>query len=750
MDLQSLEEATKSWSAFDLTSRRTQLTQTVQNSREHRESSQVARKQLADLIRKFKKGVKASNNTLLEQDARVTIKAFQEEIDNLTKRYKSSDNSFLTLYQSLYDLPDPGNVLGFALEIIELKENEKKQLKEELIDLETNAAEMAKVKVETSVAEVKTCSMEELGELEELRKQKEQWKEDIRKQKDQWSEEVASLKREVAEYEVEFKSLKNQDITIRKLESKITEMERASEEEVSTAIRKVQEEVAETEGRRASDALEREAALERKLQSLELELKAERAGREVSQTHVLQAEEGADQREAAWEAQRRILIDDAERLRETLHHATTERDDLKMKVASIDTPSTSMSPPPSSSGFSAVDILAERRAYEAEVDELSHSLSALREELQGKDDNIISLQSSLNQVQQQRDNINNQVSQLQVKLKNAPSQSLVENMKRELRVLKRLEYNADEQLDDDDDLQTVILARLRKMEADLLKERREKEDVENQLKEVQKQLEHAENINDDAQLLIAKLELDLHNAFQADPSRTNNTTDASSAPSDPNLLQTILDSETTDATTTKASTDHPSPSQPESNNPSSDHTVATILISQRDRLKSRCEALEAERDSFKKELQLQVTLSDSLKTDNTKLYEKLRFLQNFAANSKNKPMNTPSPLMDRDIDLEALEQRYEASVDPFKQFNRTERLRKLKEMSHMERMVYYAAKTVLSSKQMRTALFIYVCSLHMLVFITTYHWAHETCAVFDENDMPHMHGGIPLDESKGV
>jgi len=753
MDLQSLQEATKSWSAFDLTTRRTQLTQTVQNSRDHRETSQVARKQLADLTRKFKKTIKVSNNTTLEQDARVTIKAFQDEIDNLTRRYKSSDNSFLSLYQSLYDLPDPGDVLGFALEIIDLKENEKQQLKEELRDLEMNAAEMAKVKVETSVAEVKTCSMEELGELEELRKQKEQWKEDLRKKEDQWSEEVASLKREVAEYEVEFKSLKNQDITIRKLESKITDLERAREEEVSAAIRKVQEELTETEGRRASDALEREAALERKLQSLELELKAERAGREVSQAHILQAEEGADQREAAWEAQRRILIDDSERLREALHHATTERDELKMKVAAIDTPSSSMSmsPPPSSSGFSAADILAERRAYEAEVDELSHSLSTLREELQGKDDNIISLQSSLNQLQQQRDNLNNQVSQLQTKLENAPSQSLVENMKRELRVLKRLEYNADDQLDDDDnnddedDLQTIILGRLRKMEADLLKERREKEDIENQLEEVQKQLENAENINDDAQLLISKLELDLHNAFQADPTRANNSTDATTAPSDPNLLQTILDSENTNTSTTKAST-NPSPSPPESNNPSSDHTVATILISQRDRLKSRCEALEAERDSFKKELQLQVTLSDSLKTDNTKLYEKLRFLQNFAANSKNKPMNTSS-LIDRDVDLEALEQRYEASVDPFKQFNRTERLRKLKEMSHMERMVFYAAKTVLSSKQMRTALFIYVCSMHLLVFITTYHWAHETCAGLDEHDMPHMHGGIPLDES---
>merc|ERR1711862_132369 len=122
--------------------------------------SQVARKQLADLTRKFKKSIKSvpNNNNTLEQDARVTIKAFQDEIDNLTRRYKSSDNAFLSLYQSLYDLPDPGKVLIFAMDMIESKENEKEKLIEELSDLEMNASEMAQLKVDASVAEVKTCS----------------------------------------------------------------------------------------------------------------------------------------------------------------------------------------------------------------------------------------------------------------------------------------------------------------------------------------------------------------------------------------------------------------------------------------------------------------------------------------------------------------------------------------------------------------------------------------------------------------
>ena len=171
-----------------------------------------------------------------------------------------------------------------------------------------------------------------------------------------------------------------------------------------------------------------------------------------------------------------------------------------------------------------------------------------------------------------------------------------------------------------------------------------------------------------------------------------------------------------------------------------DHSVATIIMAQRDRLRARCEALEAERDSFKRELQVQVQSSESLKSDNTKLYEKVRYLQNFNNSSASGRLSRTNSAVDRDLDLEALEQRYEASVDPFRQFSRAERQRKMKEMSPVERTVFVVAKTVLGSKEMRTALFFYVLAMHLLVFITTYHWSHElSCGdVHDPDHLSHL------------
>eukprot|EP01083_Nonionella_stella_P211338 764237_1 len=99
-------------------------------------------------------------------------------------------------------------------------------------------------------------------------------------------------------------------------------------------------------------------------------------------------------------------------------------------------------------------------------------------------------------------------------------------------------------------------------------------------------------------------------------------------------------------------------------------------MAQRDRLRARCDGLEAERDGFKRELQIQVQSAESLKADNTKLYEKVRYLQNYN-NSSSIGMHARNnaSAADRDLDLEALEQRYEASVDPFRQFSRNERQR---------------------------------------------------------------------------
>lgn len=71
------------------------------------------------------------------------------------------------------------------------------------------------------------------------------------------------------------------------------------------------------------------------------------------------------------------------------------------------------------------------------------------------------------------------------------------------------------------------------------------------------------------------------------------------------------------------------------------------------------------------------------------------------------------------------------------------------EMSPMEKTVFIVAKTTLGSKEMRTALFFYVLAMHLLVFVTTYHWSHSsTCESLHQHQaLAHFHGGVPLPET---
>ena len=306
-------------------------------------------------------------------------------------------------------------------------------------------------------------------------------------------------------------------------------------------------------------------------------------------------------------------------------------------------------------------------------------------------------------MQQERSSLAKQVTSLEMQVANAPSQGEVDKMRHELRILKRLEYNAVDldQIDhhpevsgNDDDLESILVAKLRKVETDLVRERREKSERMKECDELNQKLKNVQKSLDDAEKLIVSLENDLQLAV-ATPSTAASSTPATSSdmpygstdPPDPNTLQTILNPDAPLVVAEVVPT--PTTSSAAAEKAHDDHSVATIVMAQRDRLRARCDALEAERDSFKRELQVQVQTAESLKTDNTKMYEKVRYLQSFNAGGYSKSGgNGGSTYMrggssragssDRDLDLEALEQRYEASVDPFRQFSRAERQRKFK------------------------------------------------------------------------
>ena len=371
------------------------------------------------------------------------------------------------------------------------------------------------------------------------------------------------------------------------------------------------------------------------------------------------------------------------------------------------------------------------------------------------------MQSTIESLESERGYLAGKVSSLEAEIANAPSKDMIDNMRRELRILKKLEYNATDtereepeltssSANDEEELEAVLISKLRKVETDLVKERNEKSSHLQECEKLRGQLVAVEKEKMDANTLVARLESDLEMAISVPSTSTVEVKKSNdmllNTTSDPSTLQHILDP-STPAPTPVSTANSTSNSTVEKMN--DDHSVATIVMAQRDRLRARCDGLEAERDGFKRELQVQVSTSESLKADNTKLYEKVRYLQNYNSSSKGINARRNGIAADRDLDLEALEQRYEASVDPFKQFGRNERQRKMKEMSPMEKTVFVVARTVLGSKEMRTGLFFYVLILHFLVFATTYHWSHGCHAVPHHHSsvIDSLHAGVPIVEN---
>lgn len=707
---------------------------------------------------------------VLSSSCKAIVKSYQEEIDNLTKRCKASDGLVADLIKALNEISDPAPLMQNASEHLysmsgqvnhllkgmeemhrelELKQKEYSQnikgQKDEMFQMQKLLDE-ANAKNKVLEKELKNAKSEPSSQRSYMSKEE--------------KEELIELRREVAEYEVEFKNLKNQDITIKKLNAKIEDLIASKEEELQRELKKAQEHLAQTEGRRATEALEREAAMARKLASLELELRAERAGIEATQASLLEADEGLNEREAAWEAQRQILVDDADRLREQLHEIKRERDDLKIKVEAMKEDSGGEKNNFTDVDLSSVqirDVLAEREAYEAEVNELTLAISAMRDEVKLKDETVEKLQSSMqatiDSLERERGFLMQKMRDLEAEIAKSPSAEMINDMRRELRILKKLEFNALDidperetpemtAIPDEDvsNLESVLINKLRKAEADLVKERREKNSQLQICEELKMELMKAQEEKKASDALAARLEADLDKATAAPTTTIVNNNDGILLATDAEstTLQHILDPNAPEPKNT--STFVTSDSAADKRN--DDHSVATIVMAQRDRLRAKCDALEAERDSFKKELQVQVSTCESLKADNTKLYEKVRFLQSYS-NSSGVHARNKSSIVDRDLDLEALEQRYEASVDPFKQFSRSERQRKIKEMSPMERTVFFVARTVLGSKEMRTVLFFYVLGMHLLVFFTTYHWSHGCQSVTHQHHVDSMHAGLP-------
>ncbi|KAF8920467.1 hypothetical protein BGZ58_004355, partial [Dissophora ornata] len=160
---------------------------------EQQQQSLAGRKRLAELTREFKK---VPDQEKLQQ-FKLLLKAYQGEIDAITKREKATSQAFLSVYNALGQAPDPAKLLKVAsdqttkLDEINALQAENMRLKEENSGLNkqiTNLRSMSSntTKLQQRLTRLETKQEETIQEKVREKEQafREEWEEKIRSAKE--------------------------------------------------------------------------------------------------------------------------------------------------------------------------------------------------------------------------------------------------------------------------------------------------------------------------------------------------------------------------------------------------------------------------------------------------------------------------------------------------------------------------------------------------------------------------------------
>uniref|UniRef100_A0A2K5RPQ2 Homeobox protein cut-like n=1 Tax=Cebus imitator TaxID=2715852 RepID=A0A2K5RPQ2_CEBIM len=305
------------------------------------------------------------------------LKSFQGEIDALSKRSKEAEAAFLNVYKRLIDVPDPVPALDLGQQL---------QLKvQRLHDIET---------------------------------------------------ENQKLRETLEEYNKEFAEVKNQEVTIKALKEKIREYEQTLKNQAETIAlekeQKLQNDFAEKERKLQETQMSTTSKLEEaehKVQSLQTAL-------EKTRTELFDLKTKYDEETTAKADEIEMIMTDLERANQQ-REAETLREQLSSANHSLQLASQIQKAPDVEQ---AIEVLT-RSSLEVELAAKEREIAQLVEDVQRLQAGLTKLRensaSQISQLEQQLSAKNSTLKQLEEKLK---GQADYEEVKKELNILKSMEF----------------------------------------------------------------------------------------------------------------------------------------------------------------------------------------------------------------------------------------------------------------------------------------------------------------------
>ncbi|XP_038021859.1 protein CASP isoform X11 [Anas platyrhynchos] len=644
------------WKRFDLQQLQRELDATATILANRQDESEQSRKKLIEQSREFKKNTPED----LRKQVAPLLKSFQGEIDALGKRSKEAEAAFLNVYKRLIDVPDPVPALDLGQQL---------QLKvQRMHDIET---------------------------------------------------ENQKLRETLEEYNKEFAEVKNQEVTIKALKEKIREYEQTLKNQAENIAlekeQKLQNDFAEKERK----LQETQMSTASKLEEAEHKVQALQTALEKTRTELFDLKTKYDEETTAKADEIEMIMTDLERANQRAEVAQREAETLREQLSSANKSlqlATQIQKAPDVE--QAIEVLT-RSSLEVELAAKEREIAQLVEDVQRLQGSLTKLRenssSQISQLEQQLTAKNSTLKQLEEKLK---GQADYEEVKKELNILKSMEFAPSESSgaqDSSKPLEVLLLEKNRSLQSENATLRITNSDLSVRCAELQIQLTEAAATLSGQKELVAKLEHDL-STIQTLSAVHRPDAEGAAVPSLEKIPEPIKEA-------TALFYGHP----PVPGAPFPEGQVdslLSIISSQRERFRARNQELEGENRMMQHTVQALQSELDNLRADNIKLYEKIKFLQSYPGRGSSRD----------DTELRYSSQ-YEERLDPFSSFSRKERQRKYLSLSPWDKATLSMGRLILSNKTARTIAFFYTLFLHCLVFLVLYKtaWSESVgrdCAAF--------------------
>uniref|UniRef100_A0A3B3SEU5 Protein CASP n=1 Tax=Paramormyrops kingsleyae TaxID=1676925 RepID=A0A3B3SEU5_9TELE len=497
------------------------------------------------------------------------------------------------------------------------------------------------------------------------------------------------LRETLEEYNKEFAEVKNQEVTIKALKEKIREYEQSLKSQTESLVQEAELKLHSDYAEKERKLQESQCSMASRLEEANHKAQALQTALESTQTELFDLKTKYDEETTA------IMIKSPQRVEAAEREATALREQLMSANKSLQQAAQAPKAP-------SVEVLS-RSNLEVELGAKEREVLQLVEDVQR-------LQASLSKL---RETSSNQISQLEQQLsaKNSTLKDLenklqeqadYEEVKKELSILKSMEFGPSEGAtvqDSTKPLEVLLLEKNRSLQSESAALRIANSELSGRYTDLQREFSEAVRIGAEQKELILKLEQDLSTvqAMSSLPRPDAEGADFSHLGQIPEPIK--------EATALFPGVSPPTKGELPQGQMDS---LLSIISSQRERFRARNQELETESRSLQQTMQALQNELDSLRADNIKLYEKIKFLQGY-----------PGRAGSSDDTVMRYSSQYEERLDPFASFSKRERQRRYLSLSPWDKATLSMGRLILSNKMARTIAFFYTIFLHCLVFLVS-------------------------------